>query len=400
MKVFLKNWISVFLLLGILFIPFSWNLLTVQESLVQVMFGWLIDAITNVFQLKVILNDFSSDSKSLYLLVGIISILSLFVSTLIFILKIPIAKIERFHSIIRTICFYYLTIILFKYGLDKVFKTQFYLPEPNLLYTPLGKLDKDILFWSTMGSSYGYSVFMGIMEVIPAVLLIFKRTRPFGLLIAFGVLLNVVAINFAFDISVKLFSLFLLIVCTYLLLPTLRVLWKTFVIRQNTDEELKPRKVTYPFLLKEKLILKFLVIGLFLIEGFYPYVKFNNFNDDFVQRPLLHGVYEIHLDDNETKISEIYAIKRIFIHRDNYLIFQDNNDEMLDFKVEIDQVNKQMILIDYDQKHQQIKYKYLPKTGELIVEMGENSNENELRFKKTEWRNLPLLQKQFHWTVD
>ena len=42
-----------------------------------------------------------------------------------------------------------------------------------------------------MGTSRIYNIFMGIIEIIPAVLLLHKRTRFLGGLIAFVVLTNV-----------------------------------------------------------------------------------------------------------------------------------------------------------------------------------------------------------------
>ena len=39
---------------------------------------------------------------------------------------------------------WFLALQLLQYGFDKVFKHQFYLPEPNTLYTPLGLLPPDL----------------------------------------------------------------------------------------------------------------------------------------------------------------------------------------------------------------------------------------------------------------
>ena len=114
---------------------------------------------------------------------------------------------------------YILAFFLLKYGVDKIFKVQFYFPEPNTLFTPLGYLSKDILFWSTVGSSYSYSVISGIVEIIPALLLLSRKTRLLGALVAFGVLLHVLIINFSFDISVKILSSYLLILSLILILP-------------------------------------------------------------------------------------------------------------------------------------------------------------------------------------
>ena len=105
---------------------------------------------------------------------------------------------------------YYLALQLLIYGLDKVFKAQFFLPEPNTLFTPLKDIPKDLLYWSTIGVSRTYSVFLGIAEVVTALFLLFPKTRLMGIVLGIGIMTNVVAVNFSYDISVKVYSLFLL----------------------------------------------------------------------------------------------------------------------------------------------------------------------------------------------
>ena len=85
-----------------------------------------------------------------------------------------------FYTYVR----YYLALQLFLYGFNKVFKCQFFLPEPNTLYTHIGEAPKDLLFWSAMGSSYFYTVFGGVLEVFAASLLLFRKTYLLGSLMA------------------------------------------------------------------------------------------------------------------------------------------------------------------------------------------------------------------------
>src|SRR4029077_19764906 len=81
----------------------------------------------------------------------------------------------------------------------------------------------------TIGSSYTYTVVAGIFEILPAVLLLFRRTRIIGAIIATAVMTNVVLINFGFDISVKLFSCFLLLLCVIVASPGLKKLFDLFI---------------------------------------------------------------------------------------------------------------------------------------------------------------------------
>lgn len=63
-----------------------------------------------------------------------------------------------------------------------------------------------------MGSSRAYTIFAGVFEIIPGFLLLFRKTKLIGALMAIIVMLNVVLLNFCYDIPVKLFSSFLLLI--------------------------------------------------------------------------------------------------------------------------------------------------------------------------------------------
>jgi hypothetical protein len=119
---------------------------------------------------------------------------------------------------------YLLSLFLLSYGLNKLMLRQFYFPEASTLHTEVRQIDKDLLFWSAMGSSKLYNYFMGAIEVIPALLLLFRSTRILGGLISLMVLINVFFINLGFDISVKLLTsylLFLSILVIYKKIPSL-----------------------------------------------------------------------------------------------------------------------------------------------------------------------------------
>jgi hypothetical protein len=360
--------------LNLLFFPMTWNLLAFQSSIAEFIF-------LPIVQLIFPETDLTSDAKGLYVLVGLLLGISLIFHG--FFLLMNAEKFHRTMSILRTAAVFFLSAILLKYGADKLFKAQFYLPEPNLLYTPMGKLDKDILFWSTMGTSYEYNLFMGIMEIIPGLMILFSRTRKLGLIVATGVFLNVFGINLSFDISVKLLSFILLMMSSYLLYP---VLFSTKE-DEKTYASIKPKWMTA------------VLIGFIFIESIGPYMLRGNFNDDYSSRPIMHGAYTVtHQNFNEGNSLFDFKIKRVFIHRDGYMIFQFENDDMADFALEIDQARQTMTLTDYSEAQQILRYSYNRKTNVLALK---NTNGTTIISSKAiSWRNLPALQRQFHWTVD
>lgn len=305
---------------------------------------------------------------------------------------------EAVFSILQTAGIYYLSLQLFIYGCDKLFKAQFYLPEPNILYTPLGKISKDLLFWSSMGSAHLYNVFMGSLEVLPAILLWFRKTRVLGLLIALGVLLNIVFINLGFDISVKLYSIFLWGLCAFLLWPNARALYQFFILKKTST---LPATISIN-MKQEKLrmIMKVLLIGLILAEGLYPYLARFQFNDDTVPRPYLHGAYQVEAAYLNDSLEINFDIKRLFIHRQGYLIFENQEAEMVDYRLLVDSSQQQLLLIDYYGKQTTLDYVYTKKDSLLELEFFYENQFCYLKTKVLDWRKLPLLQDDFHWTIE
>jgi uncharacterized membrane protein YphA (DoxX/SURF4 family) len=126
-----------------------------------------------------------------------------------------------------------LAAILLSYGFDKVFPLQFPDATGERLAVTYANSSPMGLLWRFMGSSALYRIFGGVAEVIPGLLLMFRRTSTLGALGAAAVMLNVVALNFGYDVSVKLFSSELLIMSLFLLLPDLGPMWRFFIRRQD-----------------------------------------------------------------------------------------------------------------------------------------------------------------------
>jgi hypothetical protein len=129
---------------------------------------------------------------------------------------------------------YALALVLIEYACAKIIPTQFLHLQQRQLSEPYGQSSPMGLLWNFMGYSIPYTIFSGIAELIPAVLLTFRRTALLGSLLAFAVLLNVVMLNFCYDVPVKLFSLNLLLLSVALILPESRRLLHFFLLNQPT----------------------------------------------------------------------------------------------------------------------------------------------------------------------
>lgn len=309
---------------------------------------------------------FETDTYGTYLLTILSVLLGAAVTPIIILL------LKRYNwksvDVLKTILGGILFFFLFKYGWNKVVKLQFYLPEPNIAYSPLGKLSKDIAYWSVVGSSYSYTVILGVVELLVALLLLFKRTQFLASILATGVFAQVVLVNFSFDISVKLLSISLLLFsiaysCCFAIqwksvfgFPVLVVLQKDSV---------------------RKLWLKRIFVTAVVLEVSLSSVLSMNFNYDNTPRLPHHGAYEV---------IGSQKIKRLFIHRHHFLIIETPAGEFIDYPIAVSDTN------EYVTRNREMVCDW--KTNKLIV------LQDTFALKVIPYRTLPLYRNDFHWSSD
>jgi hypothetical protein len=127
---------------------------------------------------------------------------------------------------------YALAFVLFSYAFAKVIPSQFAPLHNHELSETYGQSSPMKPLWNFMGFSTPYTIFGGIAELIPAVLLLFRRTALLGALASFADLLNVAMLNLCYDVPVKLYSLNLLLLSSILILPESRRLLRFFLLNQ------------------------------------------------------------------------------------------------------------------------------------------------------------------------
>ncbi|MDB9931102.1 hypothetical protein OAD28_00090 [Flavobacteriales bacterium] len=388
MKTIFWNFLSVFCLLFILTFKFEYSILPEIYQWINPFFEKIVSFSGEyLFGRKEGFNpEISSDSLGLYIHAFNLIWISISLTILLKVLfknKEVNLRLYLFNSLV-----FYLSIQLLIYGLDKVFKAQFFFPEPNTLFTPIKDLCKDIMYWSTIGLSRGYSLFLGGAEILVAVFLWFRKTRLIAIVLGTGIMINVVAVNFSFDISVKVYSLFLLLSFIIPLSPYFNYLYGVFTQKENIQ---KPKEETEIFtkFQPKKWLLKAGIISLFLVEGFTPYLQTGNFNDDTFERPKFHGAYSV--------IENEMGIKNVFIHRYGYLIFQNEKDEFQDFKMELDSVNNKILIFDYRTK-KKFPLNYKSEKNTLTWIEGKILNQEiTLQLNKVDLSNFQKMQSGFNW---
>jgi hypothetical protein len=153
------------------------------------------------------------------------------------------------------------------YGLYKVFPTQFPFPSAARLEERVGDLSPMGLLWTFMGYSPLYNLFAGLGEVVGGLLLVARRTTTLGALLLLGVLGNVVALNFSYDVPVKLYSSYLLLQALFLAAPDLGRLASLLVFNEPTERQRLGPPYSARGLLIGGFALKLAFVGYLLYTG-------------------------------------------------------------------------------------------------------------------------------------
>jgi hypothetical protein len=101
---------------------------------------------------------------------------------------------------LRVYARYTLALVMMVYALVKVVPTQFGFLTPAELLRPVGQLTRFWVLWDFMAVSTGYTIFTGLIELLGCLLLFFRRTTLLGALLLIGALVNVFAMDLAYNV--------------------------------------------------------------------------------------------------------------------------------------------------------------------------------------------------------
>jgi hypothetical protein len=129
----------------------------------------------------------------------------------------PLVRKDLVRSALRV----YLGAYMVSYGLAKLGSLTNQFPQTSTwrLAQPYGESSPMGLLWTFMGSSRPFTNLAGAAEVLGGFLLLWRRTALLGALVSGGVMLNVMAMNFCYDVPVKLFSSHLVAAALVIALP-------------------------------------------------------------------------------------------------------------------------------------------------------------------------------------
>lgn len=285
---------------------------------------------------------------------------------------------------------YYLAFTLISYGVIKLMHAQMIPPGLNRLMQPLGDFSPMGLAWTYFGYSYAYNIFVGIVEVLAA-LLLFRRTYVLGALITMATSINIMTVNYFFDVPVKILSTVLFLLSLFLLLPHLRQLCKLFLLGKPAEalQVTKP-KVARPWLNKAAMAFKIFFIGIFAYSQTQAIVSRSNEMQHYLKKSPLYGIYTIkHGNAARKSLPEDWSTI-IFEYEGDATV----RDRYYERKVET-------LLLDVDGKrltlnHNTFDYA-IQENGDILLTRLVDDQREEIRLTKRNPENFELMKRKFNW---
>ena len=232
----------------------------------------------------------SGDTTYDYVLVLVVALLATVATAVWSLLDRRTKAYPRLELGLRVYVRYVLAYALLGYGAFKVIQTQFPYPSLDRLVEPYGDFSPMGVVSSWMGISYAYNLFAGLAEMVSGFLLFFRRTVMLGGLLAIAVMSNVVMINFAFDVPVKLFSSHLLLMAIFLVAPDARRLIDACVMNRG----MRSADLGAVFATRRMRVTGAVAKTLFVLAGVIsPLWMSRSFRRQLAVRPPLYGIWEV-----------------------------------------------------------------------------------------------------------
>ncbi len=291
---------------------------------------------------------------------------------------------------LTTIIRYYIAFMLINYGVIKLVHAQMPPPGLNRLMQPLGEFSPMGLAWTFYGYSKGYNIFVGSVEIL-AGLLLFRRTVALGALITMATSINIMTVNYFFDVPVKMLSTALFAFSLFLLLPYIQPLYALLV--QGKSDQLKTiPKPTFGKAWKNKtmIVAKIAFISIFLLQQIAGLLNRQKLIDQYFKKSPLYGIYFIENSNHPRTSIPNDWISIVFEHEGNATI-RDRYYERKRESITIDTTEQKISLNNYTFDY------VVMENGDIRLTKAFNGRTEEIKFVKQRPEEFELMKRKFNW---
>jgi len=282
------------------------------------------------------------------------------------------------------------------YGAFKVISSQFPPPTLDRLMQPYGDSSPMGLLWTFMGASEPYTMFVGFAEMSAGILLFPRKTSTLGALMSIGVLSNVVALNFSYDVPVKLYSSHLLAMAIFLVLADARRLANFFILNRPVERVRVEPLFRRP--LWHRIALVFSSLFLIAVTGVSLYQSYDQRRSFISQRSPLYGIWDVEEFSVGQSTASAQRWQRIIFDSPYRVSVQTSTDPLQRFSLQSDGEKRTLTLGKRDDPGWKTVLTYEQVSPEVITLAGTlNGSEMTARLHRSTERQFLLTNRGFHW---
>jgi hypothetical protein len=305
----------------------------------------------------------------------------------------------RLYEGLRVYIRFALAASMLSYGAYKVIPSQFALPFPSQLIEPFGEASPMAILWTFMGASSGYTIFTGAAEMISGLLLAFRRTALLGALVSIGVMSHVVALNFSYDVPVKLLSAHLLAMGVFLTLPDLRRLLNLLVLNRPVEAAaVRPPRARFR---RTALVAQAVLVAAY--SGHLLYQSYEASRDwgNLAPRPPLYGLWtveELEVDGvaRPPLLTDATRWRRVILEYPGSLGVQLMDSSQVSYGLTLGK--RRLALTKYDDKTWRPSFAYSETSPGLLALTGTmDGHKTRLMLRREDESSYRLISRGFHW---
>ncbi|HYG62621.1 MAG TPA: hypothetical protein VEL74_08565 [Thermoanaerobaculia bacterium] len=292
---------------------------------------------------------------------------------------------------------------LIGYGAYKVIKSQF--PDPSLdrLLQPFGNASPMGLLWTFMGASDAYTIFGGACEMLGGLLLTFRRTTLLGALVSASVMLNVVMLNFSYDVPVKIYSTHLFLTAVVLALPDLRRMADLFLFNRRVEPVAERPLFERRWLDRSALGLRTAFVVLVTATSLYQSHQTRTMYGDDAPKSPLYGVWTVERIETDGQIrpaliTDASRWRRVIFEVPGRMSIQSMDDSRARYSLDPKAGANVLAMSKRDDPKWTSKISYRETSpGVMMLQGTFDGQKIRAVLRKTEADDFLLVNRGFHW---
>ena len=302
---------------------------------------------------------------------------------------------------------YYIIFQMVTYGLAKLFYLQFQEPMFSRLIQPYGESSPMGLLWTFMGFSKGYTIMAGAAEFLGGMLLLFRKTRTLGAMVVFGVMFNVMAMNFFYDVPVKILSSHLVFLSVFLLVLDGRRLLNFLILNKEAPAREINHFITNPKIRRIKDYIKWGLVSIGLGLAFYQMFNLVSQYGPAAEKPPLYGLHEVESFERNGEIippltTDSTRWDKLIIQRAGAarVHFMPNNRQFYDFKP--DSLENFLLINVSGDTTGMVDTLFFTQPDSSLLELEGilASDTLKVRLKTRQKNSFLLMNRGFHWVSE